>query len=49
MTTEIPLVIENLSFRYQRRHQAALEGISLTLAAGEILLVVFHHSNNGLI
>ncbi len=39
LTAEIPLVIENLSFRYQRRSQAALEDISLTLEAAKILLV----------
>jgi energy-coupling factor transport system ATP-binding protein len=33
------LHIDNLSFRYQRREEFALKGISLTVKAGEVLLI----------
>ncbi|MDZ4158335.1 MAG: ABC transporter ATP-binding protein, partial [Anaerolineaceae bacterium] len=39
MTPEPSLVIEDLTFRYQRRSETALKNISLTLQAGKILLV----------
>jgi energy-coupling factor transport system ATP-binding protein len=39
MTTETPLVIENLSFRYRDREGAAIHDISFTAKRGEILLV----------
>jgi energy-coupling factor transport system ATP-binding protein len=34
-----PLLIENLSFRYRDRQESALRGISLSVKAGELLLV----------
>ncbi len=37
--TEIPLLIENLSFRYHSREDLALKGISLRLKPGEVLLI----------
>jgi len=36
---ELPLVVSNLSFRYQRREEPSICDISLTLEAGHILLV----------
>jgi energy-coupling factor transport system ATP-binding protein len=39
MTTEMPLLIENLSFRYRDREELAICEIDLNLAAGELLLV----------
>ena len=39
MSTEIPLVIENLSFRYRDREGAAIHGISFKARRGEILLI----------
>lgn len=37
--SEIPLVVENLSFRYRDRQGAALNAISFAACAGEILLI----------
>src|SRR5512136_1003627 len=34
-----PLLVENLSFRYRDRQELALSGISLSVRAGELLLV----------
>ncbi len=39
MTTDIPLVIENLSFRYRDRQGAAIQKISFETRSGEILLI----------
>ena len=39
MPSELPLQIESLTFRYQRRSEPAIKDISLTLQAGEILLI----------
>jgi energy-coupling factor transport system ATP-binding protein len=37
--SEIPLVVENLTFRYRDRPTAAVNGLSFTANSGEILLV----------
>ena len=34
-----PLVIQDLTYRYQRREEAAIKNISLTVEAGEIVLI----------
>ena len=34
-----PLLIENLTYRYQRREEVAIKNISLTVNAGEIVLI----------
>jgi energy-coupling factor transport system ATP-binding protein len=39
MTAETPLVIENLSFRYRDRQEAAIRDINLAVPPGELLLV----------
>ena len=39
MSSDLPLQIENLTFRYQRRSEPAIQDINLTLQAGEILLI----------
>ena len=39
MANELPLVVENLSFRYRDRPQLAIRSISLRLEPGELLLV----------
>ena len=39
MTTETPLVIENLSFRYREREKPAIRNISFSANPGEILLI----------
>jgi len=39
MPSDLPLQIENLTFRYQRRSEPAIQDINLTLQAGEILLI----------
>ncbi|MFZ5923449.1 MAG: ABC transporter ATP-binding protein [Chloroflexota bacterium] len=39
MTQTIPLVVENLSFRYRDRQGAAIEGISFSAEKGELLLI----------
>ncbi|HEY6072410.1 MAG TPA: ABC transporter ATP-binding protein, partial [Anaerolineales bacterium] len=39
MTTDFPLVIENLSFRYRDRQGAAIQKISFETRPGEILLI----------
>lgn len=39
MTEPLPLLVENLTFRYQRRSAPAIQSISLTLQPGEILLL----------
>lgn len=39
MTGELPLEIENLSFRYRTREELALKNISLKIQAGEIMLL----------
>ena len=39
MTTKIPLVIENLSFRYRDRETSAIRNISFSANPGEILLI----------
>jgi energy-coupling factor transport system ATP-binding protein len=39
MTDPLPLLVENLTFRYQRRSEPAIQNISLTLQPGEILLL----------
>jgi energy-coupling factor transporter ATP-binding protein EcfA2 len=39
MTTETPLVIENLSFRYRERHTTAIRDITFTANPGEIMLI----------
>jgi energy-coupling factor transporter ATP-binding protein EcfA2 len=36
---EIPLVVENLSFRYRDRESAAIRDLSFSASAGEILLI----------
>ena len=37
--SEIPLVVENLSFRYRRRSELAIEGISFSLQPGQVMLI----------
>ena len=37
--TELPLVVENLSFRYRRRTEPAIENISFGLHPGQIMLI----------
>jgi len=39
MPSDLPLQIENLTFRYQRRSEPAIKDINLALQAGEILLI----------
>jgi energy-coupling factor transporter ATP-binding protein EcfA2 len=39
MPSDLPLQIENLTFRYQRRSEPAIKDINLSLQAGEILLI----------
>jgi energy-coupling factor transport system ATP-binding protein len=39
LTEECPLVVENLSFRYQSRPELAIQDVSFQLRRGEILLV----------
>ena len=39
MPTELPLVIDNLSFRYHTRSDLALKNINLSVKAGEMLLI----------
>ncbi len=39
MNPELPLFIEDLTFRYHRRSEPSLKNVSLTLEPGEILLV----------
>ena len=39
MPSDLPLQIENLTFRYQRRGEPAIRDINLSLQAGEILLI----------
>jgi energy-coupling factor transport system ATP-binding protein len=39
MTAEIPLVVENLSFRYRDREGLAIKGLSFEAHPGEILLI----------
>jgi energy-coupling factor transporter ATP-binding protein EcfA2 len=39
MATEIPIVVENLSFRYRDRQGAAIHDISFSAQPGEILLI----------
>jgi energy-coupling factor transport system ATP-binding protein len=39
MTDPLPLLVENLTFCYQRRSEPAIQNISLTLQPGEILLL----------
>lgn len=39
MTSEAVLQIENLSFRYRRRDQAAIKNISFSVGAGQVLLI----------
>ena len=34
-----PLVIENLSFRYRRREDLAIENINFELRAGQVMLI----------
>src|SRR5512137_2868891 len=36
---EFPLVVENLSFRYRRRTEPAIEGVSFVLKPGQVMLV----------
>ena len=38
-SSDYPLVLENLSFRYRDRQELAIQDISLKVAAGELLLV----------
>lgn len=37
--SELPLLVENLTFRYQRRDEPSLKNVSLRLEAGQVLLV----------
>jgi energy-coupling factor transporter ATP-binding protein EcfA2 len=37
--TELPLVVENLTFRYQRRKEPAIENISFSLEPGLVMLI----------
>ena len=39
MGSELPLIIENLSFRYRRREEFALKDISFTIDPGQIFLI----------
>ncbi len=39
MAGELPLIIENLSFRYRRREDLALQDISFAVQPGQILLI----------
>lgn len=39
MNTEVPLILENISFRYRDRQELAIQDISLKVAAGELLLI----------
>ncbi|KAF0107229.1 MAG: cobalt/nickel transport system ATP-binding protein [Chloroflexi bacterium] len=39
MTTPAPLVIENLNFRYHSRETLAIKNISLSVEAGQVLLI----------
>ena len=39
MTAELPLIVENLSFRYRDRQGTAIRSISFEAGAGEILLI----------
>ncbi len=39
MLAELPLVIENLSFRYRRRETLAIDQVSLTLHPGQVMLI----------
>ena len=39
VANEVPLVVENLSFRYRDRPEMAIRSISLRLEPGELLLV----------
>jgi energy-coupling factor transport system ATP-binding protein len=39
MSTSLPLVVENLSYRYRTRTELALHNVSFDLRAGEVLLV----------
>jgi energy-coupling factor transport system ATP-binding protein len=37
--TDLPLVVENLTFRYRRREENAIEAVSFTLQPGQVMLV----------
>ena len=37
--TDLPLVVENLSFRYRRRDELAIENISFELHPGQVMLI----------
>jgi energy-coupling factor transport system ATP-binding protein len=37
--SELPLVVENLTFRYRRRTEPAIENISFTVAPGQVMLI----------
>jgi energy-coupling factor transport system ATP-binding protein len=39
MSTELPLIVENLSFRYHTRQELAIRDLSFQLRPGELLLV----------
>src|SRR5512136_2130189 len=39
MTAELPLVVENLAFRYRDRETTAIRNISFSAEPGEILLI----------
>ncbi len=39
MTATLPLVVENLSFRYRDRQETAIQDISFSADKGEILLI----------
>jgi energy-coupling factor transport system ATP-binding protein len=39
MTADLPLVIDHLNFRYNSRTELALKDISLSVAAGQVLLI----------
>ena len=39
MNSELPLVIEDLSFRYQRREDFAIRNISFSAEAGQVILI----------
>jgi ABC-type bacteriocin/lantibiotic exporter with double-glycine peptidase domain len=39
MVSELPLILENLSFHYRRREEFALRNISFSIDPGQIYLI----------
>lgn len=39
MSSEPPLVIENLSFRYRSRNELALKNVNLSISSSQVILI----------